>query len=482
MNTSPKINEIQNDSKRIVEEEIFEHLPFQKRMKISSSNVTADFTTIPIIKPSSFDQITKIPGLQHVSEDIFQLLDKTSLMDCRLVNASWKNVLDQPIFWLDKLKSKKIPLDVHKSLKALAKQLDLDQIAKASAKDWLQKFNLEKLSLDIQNKWRGLEEEIDDDNQIPKIFLLVLMKIYQKEEIQSPLKIVVALQKAKKYPALINFILEHEDISSKVNFAFEDDVEWEGITPIHLAACYGLTGTVEKLLVKYDSSNIQTDVNGDTPLICAAFFGHLETVKLLAAFTDISASDNNDQTPILCAAWKGHTNIVKFLAPRVDNPNASGSHGETALFVAAWRGHAQIVEYLSKFTENPNAAGPNGETPLFAAAQEGHAHIVEYLSQFTENPNAPNLYGMTPLYAAAWKGHAQIVEYLSQFTENPNTPNPYGVTPLFIAAVGGHALIVEYLSKFTENPNAPVPNGLTPLEVATSNGHAQIMEFLSTFT
>ena len=152
MNTSPKINEIQNDSKRIVEEEKFEHLPLQKRMKISSSNVSADFTTIPIIKPFSFDQITKIPGLQHVSEDIFQLLDKKSLMDCRLVNASWKNVLDQPIFWLDKLKSKKIPLDVHKSLKALAKQLDLDQIAKASAKDWLQKFNLEKLSSDIQNK------------------------------------------------------------------------------------------------------------------------------------------------------------------------------------------------------------------------------------------------------------------------------------------------------------------------------------------
>ena len=173
-------------------------------------------------------------------------------MDCRLVNSSWKIILDQPMFWLNKLKFEKISLDVQKSLKALTKQLDIDQIAKASAKDWLQKFNLETLPLDFQNKWRGWTEELEDD-QISQAFLLVLMKICQRDQIQSPLEIVVELQKAKKYPRLINFILEHEDINSKVNFVEKD--EWKNITPIHLAACYGLTGTVEKLLVKYDASN-----------------------------------------------------------------------------------------------------------------------------------------------------------------------------------------------------------------------------------
>ena len=302
----------------------------------------------------------------------------------------------------------------------MAKQLEFDQIAKASAKDWLQKFNLENLPLDFQNKWRGWTEELEDD-QISKTFLLVLMKICQRDQIQSPLEIVVELQKAKKYPELINFILEHEDINSKVNFVEKD--EWKNITPIHLAACYGLTGTVEKLLVKYDSSNIRTNVDGDTPITCAAFFGHLETVKFLAGFTDLSASDNHGQTPIFLAAWKGHTEIVKFLVPRVENHNASSASGQTPLVVAAEEGHAQIVEYLSKFTENPNAPDPNGVTPILIAAYEGHAQIVEYLSKFTENPNAPNPIGLTPLFIAAEKGHAKIVEYLSKFTENPNAPN-----------------------------------------------------------
>ena len=51
------------------------------------------------------DSFTKNPGLFHISEKIFKFLDQNSLMDCRMVNKSWKQVLDQPIFWLKKLNS-----------------------------------------------------------------------------------------------------------------------------------------------------------------------------------------------------------------------------------------------------------------------------------------------------------------------------------------------------------------------------------------
>ena len=66
MDEAPKMTGIRNDSKkRIAEDAKSEHLPLQKRMKISSSNETADFTAMPIIKQLSFDRITKIPGLQR---------------------------------------------------------------------------------------------------------------------------------------------------------------------------------------------------------------------------------------------------------------------------------------------------------------------------------------------------------------------------------------------------------------------------------
>ena len=63
-------------------------------------NIGSCATNIHII---IMEAIIKTPGLQHISEDIFQFLDKTSLKNCREVNSSWKKVLDQPPFWLKKL-------------------------------------------------------------------------------------------------------------------------------------------------------------------------------------------------------------------------------------------------------------------------------------------------------------------------------------------------------------------------------------------
>ena len=157
MDDATKNNGIHNDSKkRIAKDAKSENLSLEKKIKLSLGK-TSDSTTMFIMKPWSLDQITKNPGLKHVSEDIFKLLDKKSLMHTRCVNSSWKNVLDQSTFWLNKFKCEQMSVDFQKSLKALAKQLELDQIAKASAKDWLQKFRLETLPLDFQNKWRSLQ-------------------------------------------------------------------------------------------------------------------------------------------------------------------------------------------------------------------------------------------------------------------------------------------------------------------------------------
>ena len=44
--------------------------------------------------------VTKSPGLQHIAEDIFNILDKKSLLDCRLVNKSWMAIMKKQTFWL----------------------------------------------------------------------------------------------------------------------------------------------------------------------------------------------------------------------------------------------------------------------------------------------------------------------------------------------------------------------------------------------
>ena len=58
------------------------------------------------------------------------------------------------------------------------------------------------------------------------------------------------------------------------------------MTPIHLAARYGFTQSVERLKDKYDSpiDYIETSEDGRNPIHFAAMNGHLEKVKVLAKF------------------------------------------------------------------------------------------------------------------------------------------------------------------------------------------------------
>ena len=49
------------------------------------------------------DLINKAPGLRHISENIFKLLNGEDLKTCRLVNQSMKEIIDTPKFWIQKL-------------------------------------------------------------------------------------------------------------------------------------------------------------------------------------------------------------------------------------------------------------------------------------------------------------------------------------------------------------------------------------------
>ena len=77
-------------------------------IKKRSADLTNDEPIAKRLRKSSqmLESFINNPGLQHIAENILQNLDKHSLLKYRLVNSSWKRILDQPIFWLNKLLKK----------------------------------------------------------------------------------------------------------------------------------------------------------------------------------------------------------------------------------------------------------------------------------------------------------------------------------------------------------------------------------------
>ena len=233
------------------------------------------------------EKFIKIPGLQHISEDILKLLDKIILIECRLVNSSWKTVLEQPGFWLRKFD-----------------------------------FNLENLPLAVRNKWRCLAEELRND-ELLKEFVLLMIKIYKGKE-NNLLKIAVrlkggythpiqpnelkisrnSLKDTNKYQELIKFIIEHDNSNNKFNLVVSE-TKYHGTivgdaTTIHLAALFGFTEVLQKL-----NNKRHTPLDGWTGIgnykygyLCcfelAAMGGHLDTIKYLVSITDISIASNHE--------------------------------------------------------------------------------------------------------------------------------------------------------------------------------------------
>ena len=391
------------------------------------------------------DAITNIPGLQHISEDIFKLLDKKSLMNCGLINSSWKNILNQPSFWLMKMKREEIPEEVQISWKMLAQEVNDEQILNEFVLilTKLVKSNPKKIKQGFALFQRYFFTMFDHkDKSLPHASMV------------KPLEIVVELKEANKYPDCMKFILEHIDSNSKVDVKMSGKIFRGGehlftnLTPIQLAALYGQTESVEMLKLKYDCANVK-DHDNKSLITLAAFKDHLETIKVLANFND--------------------------------TPNAPDAFGNTPMMVAASRGHFDIVHFLQEHTDNPFAPNNNGNNSIHIAALEGQLEVLKYLVGLTDTPLAPNNFGITPIHYAALNGHVECLKFLVRLTTSPITSTIDGRTPIHLAAFNGHTECLKVLVRLTNSPNVPMNNGKTPISLARKKGHKNTERFLKQY-
>jgi ankyrin repeat protein len=104
--------------------------------------------------------------------------------------------------------------------------------------------------------------------------------------------------------------------------------------------------TVERLIGEGADVNAP-DVNGNTPLMMAAIYGHPESARYLinaGAKVDVATADG--RTPLFEAARHGHLKTVRLLLAHGAQPNIKTADGRTPIGEASLNGHVKIVEAL----------------------------------------------------------------------------------------------------------------------------------------
>lgn len=155
---------------------------------------------------------------------------------------------------------------------------------------------------------------------------------------------------------------------------------------------------VKVLLYLHPDFKNKRDAFGRTPFFNAVFAEKFSIVKYLARKrAKINIPDMNGDTPLHCAAEEGADKIVEFLLecglPYYDE----NKKGRTPIFAAASRGRISVVKVLLDHGDRVNRKDKKGDTPLHLASQQGEKAMVKLLISAGADKNAKNNKGMTPL-------------------------------------------------------------------------------------
>lgn len=169
-------------------------------------------------------------------------------------------------------------------------------------------------------------------------------------------------------------------------------------TEMLIVAAKGENARIKELL----DGGVDVNMRGldrNTPIMEAAYGGHLETVKLLLDHgADLSAKKNDGADPmglthskevielfknvslLVDTAGKGDVQALKALIDKGTPLNGLDKFGHSALTEASYLGKTDVVKLLLEKGANPTIKKSDGEAPLSLAAGQKHDDIVKLLN------------------------------------------------------------------------------------------------------
>ncbi|XP_048525723.1 transient receptor potential channel pyrexia [Dendroctonus ponderosae] len=192
------------------------------------------------------------------------------------------------------------------------------------------------------------------------------------------------------------------------------EVEFSGISPIHLAAELGHPQCLKIMLeTKGVNVNARTKEKEQTPLHLAAEGGNAECIDiLLDREADANVKNYRLQTPLhLAARAQSYDSVELLLVKGKANPNVPDCDKRISLHAAVGKTARSydIIEVLVRHQADVNAKDQFGYTPLHMAALNELSQCVEKLLYHGADVTAKSKYGNTALGIIIRKTPASLV-------------------------------------------------------------------------
>ena len=152
---------------------------------------------------------------------------------------------------------------------------------------------------------------------------------------------------------------------------------------IFAAAALGRLDVIERRVADRPASVNEYAYDGWTPLHLAAFFGHTPCVeRLVGAGADMRAVSRNSirNTPLHAAVAGGHAEPALWLIERGADVGTPDAGGHTPLHIAAEGGYVPIVKALLARGADAHAVDAEDKTPLSRAAARNHDEVVDLIN------------------------------------------------------------------------------------------------------
>lgn len=255
-----------------------------------------------------------------------------------------------------------------------------------------------------------------------------------------------------------------------------DSRDSSATTPLMYTAAGGHAPVVEELLKKGADPNLVCD-RGSSSLHRAIAFERIDVARKLLDHPDIDVdivdSSRGDQTPLMLAAGLRLREIVSILVnkPELDVNLQCGDSQTTALHCAVESGSARIVRMILSHPEIEVNKGNRWCTPLISAATSGYTSVVEALLDHgadTELQEGAEKASGTALNRAIDYGYTSIVRVLLDRGANPGVIDIYQRTIVHSAAVNGRDEVLRVLFERSTGVdiNAQGTNGRTAIHDA----------------